>query len=182
LALERSQALYAAAGMQWSGAAIYAKSLLSRKPGRLPWIGYSVFGTMAPSRDNFVALSDPQNSASTDLDLHVQHEPEALKTLDDTKDQIITLLNDAGLGARTRIWHHEPVGNSNHYGGTVRMHASPQYGMLDAFSRVYGVPNVMVADSAAFTTGPEKNPVLTAMALAARGSDRLAEDLRSGDL
>ena len=39
-----------------------------------------------------------------------------------------------------------------------------------------------VADSAAFTTGPEKNPVLTAMALAARASHLLAEELRGGDI
>jgi len=182
LALDRSKALYAAAGMQWSGAAIYAKSMLTRKPGRLPWIGYSVFGTMAPDRENFVALPSKQSNGDTGLELHVRHEPDALKILDETKDQIIQLLNAAGLNAQTRIWHHEPVGNSNHYGGTVRMHASPKYGMLDAFSRVHGVPNVVVADSAAFTTGPEKNPVLTAMALSARGSERLAQELKSGDL
>jgi choline dehydrogenase-like flavoprotein len=44
------------------------------------------------------------------------------------------------------------------------------------------VRNVVVADSAAFTTGPEKNPVLTAMALAARAGSRLAEELRAGTL
>lgn len=180
-ALDRSQPLYAAAGMQWSGAAIYAKSLLRGKPGRLPWIGYSVFGTMAPSRENFVALPD-KNVASSGLELHVRHEPEALQMLEQTRDQILELLNEAGLNAKTRIWHLEPVGNSNHYGGTVRMHASKEYGMLDAFSRVHDVPNVVVADSAAFTTGPEKNPVLTAMALSARASDRLAREIQSGDL
>jgi choline dehydrogenase-like flavoprotein len=47
---------------------------------------------------------------------------------------------------------------------------------------MHAVPNVVVADSAAFTTGPEKNPVLTAMTLAARASERLARDLKSGDL
>ena len=62
------------------------------------------------------------------------------------------------------------------------MHAEPEFGMLDAYSRMHGVPNVVVADSAAFTTSPEKNPVLTAMTLSARASDRLAQDLKSGDL
>jgi choline dehydrogenase-like flavoprotein len=41
------------------------------------------------------------------------------------------------------------------------------------------VPNVLVVDAAAFTTGPEKNPTLTAMAIAARACQRLAADLRS---
>jgi choline dehydrogenase-like flavoprotein len=62
------------------------------------------------------------------------------------------------------------------------MHASPRFGMLVAWNRIHSVPNVAVVDSSAFTTGPEKNPVLTAMALAARAGQRLAEELRAGDL
>ena len=62
------------------------------------------------------------------------------------------------------------------------MHASPEFGMLNAWSRMHAVPNVVVADSSVFTTGPEKNPVLTSMTLAARAADRLASDLKSGDL
>jgi choline dehydrogenase-like flavoprotein len=38
---------------------------------------------------------------------------------------------------------------------------------------------VLVVDASAFTTGPEKNPTLTAMALAARSCQKLARDLRS---
>ena len=182
--LESSPPLYAAAGMQWSGAAIYAKSILSRQPGRLPWIGFSVFGTMIPTRENFVAL-DPQRSnghAGTGLQLNISFPPEAIRMLEDTRDQIVGLLRSAGLNPNVRIWRIEPVGNSNHYGGTCRMHEKPEFGMLDRFGRVHGVPNVVVADSAAFTTGPEKNPVLTAMALSARASDRLAQDLIGGAL
>ena len=62
------------------------------------------------------------------------------------------------------------------------MHASPKFGMLDGLSRLYDVRNVAVADSSAFTTGPEKNPVLTSMALAARAGEALAREMRSGDL
>jgi choline dehydrogenase-like flavoprotein len=47
---------------------------------------------------------------------------------------------------------------------------------------MHAVPNVAVCDSSVFTTTPEKNPVLTSMALAARAANRLAADLKSGDL
>jgi choline dehydrogenase-like flavoprotein len=60
------------------------------------------------------------------------------------------------------------------------MHRSARYGVLDAWGRIHGVRNVAVGDSAVFTTGPEKNPVLTSMTLSARAADRLAQDLRSG--
>jgi glucose dehydrogenase len=182
--LEHSPALYAAAGMQWSGAAIYGESVMKRSPGRLPWIGFSVFGTMEPSVDNWIALDSRASAdgSGSGLELHVRHEPKAIETLDATRDQVVEMLARAGLSPRVRIWKIEAVGNSNHYGGSCRMHASPQFGMVDAWSRLHGVSNVSVADSSVFTTGPEKNPVLTSMTLAARAADRLAADIRAGDL
>jgi choline dehydrogenase-like flavoprotein len=62
------------------------------------------------------------------------------------------------------------------------MHASPEFGMLNSWGRMHVAPNLVVADSSVFTTNPEKNPVLTSMTLAARASDRLASELKSGDL
>jgi choline dehydrogenase-like flavoprotein len=52
--------------------------------------------------------------------------------------------------------------------------------VVDGFCRVHGVPNVRVVDSGVFTTGPEKNPSLTAMAIASRACRQLAEELRKG--
>lgn len=182
--LARSEPLYAAACMQWSGAANFAKSLVRGKPGKHPWIGFSVFGTVAPSREDWVKLEGKRRGPDgrPALELHVRHPPEARAALDRARDDVIRVLTAVGWGARPRIWHVEPVGEARHFAGTCRMHESPKYGVIDAFSRVHGVKNVMVADSAAFTTGPEKNPVLTAMALAARGAQRLADDLTEGDV
>ena len=58
----------------------------------------------------------------------------------------------------------------------------PTFGMLDGWNRLHDVPNVAVVDSSCFTTGPEKNPTLTAMAIAARAADRLAGDIRDGTI
>lgn len=182
--IDRAPPLYAAACMQWSGTETLARSLLQRRPGRLPWIGFSVFGTMAPTPDNWVALDPSQKGANgtARLKLHIAHPPEAREALDKARDDLTDALTRAGLKPRVRIWHIERVGESKHYGGTCRMHASPRFGMLDGWSRMHAARNVAVVDSAAFTTGPEKNPVLTAMTLAARAGNRLAEELKSGDL
>jgi choline dehydrogenase-like flavoprotein len=69
-------------------------------------------------------------------------------------------------------------GSSFHYAGAVRMHSSFQFGVLDGWNRLHDVDNVAVVDASAFTTAVEKNPTLTAMALAARAADRLAHDLK----
>jgi choline dehydrogenase-like flavoprotein len=182
--LDAQAPLYAAACVQWSGVVILAKSLLRGDLGRLPWIGFSVFGTMAPDKKNRVELDPehPRTNGSDGLKLHIRHPPESARVLQDARDELVELLALAGLKPTVRVWKVEPIGHSIHYAGTCRMHASPEYGMLDGWSRLHAVPNVIVADSAAFTTGPEKNPVLTAMALAARASGRLAHDLRTGEL
>ena len=182
--VDRSRPLYAAACMQWSGAAIASRSLITKHPWRLPWTGFSVFGTMAPSTDNWVELDPAQRSAdgTEGINLHVRLPPEAYTVLEEARDQMVALLTRAGFEPKVRVWKVEGAGNSNHFGGTCRMHASPQFGMLDAWSRMHVASNVVVADSSAFTTGPEKNPVLTSMTLAARASDRLASELKSGDL
>jgi choline dehydrogenase-like flavoprotein len=182
--LDRAPPLYAAACMQWSGAEMLARSVLQGKPGRLPWIGFSVFGTMAPSKDDWLALdrSPHASNGRPGLNLHIAHPPEAKVALEKARDDLTDALARAGLGPRVRLWNIEPPCNSVHYGGTCRMHESPRFGMIDAWSRLHAVRNVVVADSSAFTTGPEKNPVLTSMALAARASHRLVEELRAGDL
>lgn len=180
--LDMARPLYAAAAVQWTGTALRVKSLLAGSPGRLPWIGFNIFGTMPPSRENGVMLDKRRRMTNgpAGLALNLRRPPESEAMLTRTRDEILHLLERAGVGPRTRVWKVEQPGNSVHFAGTCRMHASPRFGMLDAWSRMHAAPNVMVADSGAFTTGPEKNPVLTAMALSARGSDKLARDLRSG--
>jgi choline dehydrogenase-like flavoprotein len=180
--LDQSIPLYAATCLQWSGVRMLLRSIARGHTGRLPSCGFNVFGTMAPSEENFVALDParPSPDGTPGLVLHVNHPAESGRTLVKARDQLIDLLDRAKLQPRMQKWMVGPVGSSVHFAGTCRMHASPRFGMLDRWNRMHAVPNVVVADSGAFTTGPEKNPVLTAMALAARASQRLAEDLRAG--
>jgi choline dehydrogenase-like flavoprotein len=182
--LERTPPLYAAQSAQWTGAALLAKSVLARSPGRMPWTGFSTFGTMTPIRENRIALDDSKRApdGSSAIALHIRHPPESESILDQARDELVELLERAGFGPKIRIWKIEHAGSANHYGGTCRMHASPKFGMLNGKGRLHAVPNVLVVDSAAFTTGPEKNPVLTAMALAARATDLLVADVRAGGL
>jgi choline dehydrogenase-like flavoprotein len=178
------QPLYAAACMQWCSTTDLAKSVLRRHPGRLRSLGFSVFGTMIPSRSDYVALSDgpPGPDGGPGMVLHIRYPQATLDPLEEARDHLVQALRDAGLSPNVAVWKVEPPGNSNHYSGSCRMHASPEFGMLNAWGRMHAVSNVAVADSSVFTTNPEKNPVLTSMTLAARAADRLAGELRSGDL
>jgi choline dehydrogenase-like flavoprotein len=180
--LARSTPLYAAACLQWGGTSLLGQSLMRATPGRLTWCGFNVFGTMAPVKSNSVGLDrerlSPDGVPGTVL--HINHPPESQRNLEAARDQLLTLLQTAGLKPRVRRWYVDVAGSSVHYAGTCRMHSSPAFGMLDQWNRLHAVKNVAVVDSAAFTTGPEKNPVLTAMALSARASHRIADDLHAG--
>jgi choline dehydrogenase-like flavoprotein len=176
--------LYAAAGMQWGSSRDLATSIVRGHPGRLRSIGFSVFGTMAPRKSDYVAVDTSHRApdGAHGLELNINHPPEARETLEQGRDQILQLLSRAGWEPQAKVWKIENPGSANHYAGSCRMHESPELGMLDGWSRLHDVRNVVVADSSAFTTGPEKNPVLTSMAMAARASDRLAGEITSGDL
>lgn len=180
-ALDKTVPLYAAACLQWSGVNMLGWSLLKGHPGRLTTCGFNVFGTMAPALENYVALDTTRSSSNglPGLVLNMHHPEEAATTLVGARDHLVSLFDRVNLRPAVRHWFIDPVGGAVHFAGTCRMHASPQFGMLDKWSRLHAVPNVVVADSAAFTTGPEKNPVLTAMALAARAAQRLVDDMRS---
>ena len=137
---------------------------------------------MVPTADSHVGLHPALKDefGLPRLDVHIRYDDEVQRTVAAARERLAAVLDAAGAGGIVRSSLPRLVpGMSKHYGGTVRMHASPKYGMLNAWNRLHAVDNVVVADASAFTTGPEKNPTLTAMALAARASHRLANDLRS---
>ncbi|MGH9864210.1 MAG: FAD-dependent oxidoreductase [Candidatus Acidiferrales bacterium] len=63
--------------------------------------------------------------------------------------------------------------DSAHHMGTVRMHETPQLGVVDPNCRVYGIANLYIGSSAVFPTGACSNPTLTILALCLRIADRL---------
>ena len=141
--------------------------------------GVQVFGTMAPQPTVGVKLCDDANDVVDRRPyIDIVYDDSTRANLVSARQRIV----DVFAAARVRVrvpgpFHDLRPGSSVHYGGTVRMHRSPAFGALDAWNRLHEVPNVVVVDSSAFTTGPEKNPTLTAMAIADRAATRLAEDV-----
>lgn len=148
--------------------------------GRATALGVQVLGTMVPKPEIGVAIGEWEGSRPT---IRLRYEDDTVKNLVAARDRIREVLASAGIEAKVPgPFHDLSPGSSFHYGGSVRMHANPEFGVLDRWNRMYEVPNVAVVDPSSFPTGPEKNPTLTAMALAARAADRLADDLREGAL
>jgi gluconate 2-dehydrogenase alpha chain len=68
-----------------------------------------------------------------------------------------------------------PVPQSKHVMGTVRMGDDPATSVVDGWSRVHDVPNLVVADSSVFVTSAGYNPTLTLVALALRAAQALVD-------
>jgi choline dehydrogenase-like flavoprotein len=142
--------------------------------------GVLVFGTMVPVESNRLRLHPDHKDefGLPMLDAHMQYSPDELRNLASARVELSEILDSAGYAPYVPRLVQDPTpGVSVHYGGTVRMHSSPNYGVLNGWNRLHAVDNVVVADASSFTTGVEKNPTLTAMALAARACEHLVDDL-----
>lgn len=139
------------------------------------------FGTQLPSTDNHVSLH-PDRTDSFGLPLlsiQIRMSAPERALLDRERAFVSELFTAAGAKIHGMSWESQPMGSSVHYGGTVRMHESPRYGVLDQWNRLHSVRNLLVVDASAFTTCVEKNPTLTSMALATRAADHLSRQLRT---
>jgi choline dehydrogenase-like flavoprotein len=147
--------------------------------------GLVTFATVLPEESNSVSLDAEKRDqfGMPVLDIRMHFGSAVAQTVDAAHARLRAILEQAGLrGTLECPLDHLAPGWSAHYGGGVRMHASRRYGVLDGWNRLHDVNNVAVVDASSFTTGVEKNPTLTAMALAARAADRLAYDLKTDAL
>jgi choline dehydrogenase-like flavoprotein len=148
-------------------------------------LGLWIFGTMVPSCQNYVRL-DSQSKDEFGLPalaVHIGYDDLVRRNMMAARQRLVAILESAGHPSRVTPTVPTLVpGQSVHYGGTVRMHSSKVCGMLNGWNRLHAIDNVVVADASCFTTGPEKNPTLTVMALAARAAHRLAVDLKGGSV
>jgi choline dehydrogenase-like flavoprotein len=144
-------------------------------------VGVQVLGTMIPS-EACVARPSPtmkDEFGLPALDVSIRYGDAEIDNVVRSRRHLMDLMDDAGC--RAVLGEIVPTlfpGTAAHYGGTARMHARPEHGVVDAWNRVYDAKNVLVCDASCFTTACEKNPTLTVMAIAARAATRLARDLK----
>jgi choline dehydrogenase-like flavoprotein len=142
--------------------------------------GLVTFATMIPEERNQLRLYPAKHDqfGMPVLDIDIRYETEVMQTIARTHERFGEILAAAGIRARFNCSLDRLVpGSAAHYGGAARMHSSPRHGVLDGWNRLHDAPNVAVVDASSFTTAVEKNPTLTAMALAARAAESIARDI-----
>jgi choline dehydrogenase-like flavoprotein len=144
--------------------------------------GLWIFGTMVPRPEHYVRLHPVAKDelGLPALDVHIRYDDAVHRNIQSARQRLMQVFDAAGYPCVVHPSTPDLVpGHSVHYGGTIRMHRSTKYGMVNGWNRLHAVDNVVVADASCFTTGPEKNPTLTVMAVAARAAHRLAVDLKA---
>jgi choline dehydrogenase-like flavoprotein len=144
-------------------------------------VGVQLFGTTIPTAEGAALPSKSKTDefGLPTLDICMRYSPAELDNVVRARQHLVDVLGEAGCRATLgEIVPSLAPGMAVHYGGTARMHASAKHGVLDAWNRIHRAHNVIVCDAACFTTGAEKNPTLTVMAIAARAAERLAQDLK----
>jgi choline dehydrogenase-like flavoprotein len=154
-----------------------ADRLKSFYGGRTNGFGVQVFGTMVPTPEVGVGLSDHADDHAAPV-ITLRYDDPTVANLIGARQRLKDTLREAGHEVEIPgPFHALNPGSSVHFGGSVRMHRSAEFGVVDAWNRVHDAPDVVVCDTSCFTTAAEKNPVLTAMSIATRAADRLADDL-----
>jgi choline dehydrogenase-like flavoprotein len=69
-----------------------------------------------------------------------------------------------------------------HAMGSCRMGHDPRTSVVNQFCQTHDVKNLFICDTSVFVTGACLNPTLTAMAMASRSAEFIAEEARKGNL
>ena len=69
-----------------------------------------------------------------------------------------------------------------HAMGSCRMGHDDRTSVVSEFCQSHDVKNLFVCDTSVFATGSAVNPTLTAMAIASRSAEFIAEEARKGNL
>jgi len=75
-----------------------------------------------------------------------------------------------------------PGGEGTHEVGGALMGSDSKKSVTNRWGQTHDVPNLVLADGAAFASSADKNPTLTIMALSWRAAEHLASELKNGNL
>jgi choline dehydrogenase-like flavoprotein len=149
------------------------------------WFEIHPFGEVLPYAHNRITLDpkrvDRYGVPLPRIDYRIgENERRMTEHMADTLEEIVKAAG--GVLVNYRRGQLDAMGSAIHEHGTCRMGADPKRSALNAFNQMHEVKNVFVVDGSSFPNASEKNPTLTILALSWRATDRLAEEMKNGNL
>ncbi len=133
------------------------------------WTTIGVLNELLPQAENRVTLAEEKDSNGVPV-AHFSHSrcENDRRNMEYSTKVLKTILEAAGAQDTLTIQRYA------HLIGGARMGTSPESSVIDADHRVWGIPNLLIADGSACPTQGAANPALTIMALSSRLAERLA--------
>jgi choline dehydrogenase-like flavoprotein len=132
------------------------------------WTVLGVLSELLPLPENRVTLADEKDRHGMPVARFDYSQCDNDRANTDYAKKTLQRILEAG-GAQDML----TIDRYAHLVGGCRMGTSPETSVIDADHRVWGIPNLFVADGSVMPTQGSANPALTIMALAARLADRI---------
>jgi choline dehydrogenase-like flavoprotein len=97
-------------------------------------------------------------------------------------DTSIAMAEASGFEVLSKNYDPNPPGYSIHELGTCRMGDDPKTSVLNKWCQSHDIKNLWVVDASSFVSGGWQNPTMTILALAMRSSEKLADEMRQGNV
>lgn len=159
---------------------------LDRKMGEYAGSGFhmTIMGEVLARYENHVRINKERTDAWGIPVLHVEtkYTDNEFNMATDAVDTMCEVAQNAGFEVLAKNKMPNPPGYSIHEVGTCRMGDDPKKSVLNRWSQSHDHKNLWVVDGAGFTSCGWQNPTMTILALSMRASERLADEMKKGNV
>lgn len=144
----------------------------------------TVMGEVLARYENHVRINKQKTDAWGIPVLHIetQYGDNEYNMAADAVETMSEVCHDAGFEILATNKIPNPPGYSIHEIGTARMGDNPKTSVLNRWLQSHDHKNLWVVDGAGFTSAGWQNPTLTIVALSMRASERLADEMKKGNV
>lgn len=144
----------------------------------------TIMGEVLARYENHVRINKQKTDAWGIPVLHVEtkYTDNEYNMAADAVDTMSEVCHDAGFEVLATNRMPNPPGYSIHEVGTARMGDNPKTSVLNRWSQSHDHKNLWVVDGSGFTSAGWQNPTITILSLSMRASERLAEEMKKGNV
>ena len=159
---------------------------LERKMAEYSGSGFhmTIMGEVLARYENHVRINKQKTDAWGIPVLHIEtkYTDNEYNMAADAVDTMSEVAHNAGFEVLSQNKMPNPPGYSIHEVGTCRMGDNPKTSVLNRWSQSHDHKNLWVVDGAAFASAGWQNPTMTILSLSMRASERLADEMKKGNV
>ena len=144
----------------------------------------TIMGEVLARYENHVRINKQKTDAWDIPVLHVEtkYTDNEYNMAADAVDTMSEVAHNAGFEVLSQNKLPNPPGYSIHEVGTCRMGNDPKKSVLNRWSQSHDHKNLWIVDGAGFPSSGWQNPTMTILALSMRASERLADEMKKGNV